>query len=546
MTTSKQAIVVVVQEKYGTATRFIIRSDEYAVPRLVRELAEHFQTIAPEIGGSVEEVAGAIRSFGRSMGNQPLDALHMQDFGLNDLRTRHLDAWERQLAIAQSESGTDTPYRRAVHLFALLRRFDDDQPGTLHSGVSRRVRQQTRLSHIRRAPDADHTDEESRRIRSAAHRLVYDALCIAQEDPDYLPNSDVIAALHVLLSLATGEPPEVLRSLTIDDLKVTPEPGRRADWPRNPSWSQMTDLARADGIQSFAVTFTKRRAGVRYDEVFTRSDHRAAHQSLTRLLVLTAAARTQATDRSLWLTRKNLLTRQMDWRKAGLLSTWYRQHVKGAPISVPHKFSRLRKTKLRRESSADPVRYLKDGRRHTARTFFEHYTNSAVLRAEAGAIVVETIGSYFDIATGPTIITPEAEAMLRAGATVEVLDPGTATALISGQLEGALCACRNPLDSPHAPAGDLCPVAQMGHCFGCPNGIVTERHLPALLVVEEISSPQEAPNLALWKEVWEPIQRGTRAILPLFPADAIARAREHVDKVHIDLGLRNDLRGTNG
>src|SRR5439155_328983 len=75
------------------------------------------------------------------------------------------------------------------------------------------------------------------------------------------------------------------------------------------------------------------------------------------------------------------------------------------------------------EALADPVGYLRSGRRHSARTFFEHYSNSGVLRAEAGRLLMKAIGERFDTAVaGPTIITPAAQRLLAAGQQTPGLD----------------------------------------------------------------------------------------------------------------------------
>ena len=55
--------------------------------------------------------------------------------------------------------------------------------------------------------------------------------------------------------------------------------------------------------------------------------------------------------------------------------------------------------------------------------FFGHYTNSTVLRAEAGRILIDSVNDIFDSAiNGPTIVSPDAEQAIRAGADAPGLD----------------------------------------------------------------------------------------------------------------------------
>jgi hypothetical protein len=225
------------------------------------------------------------------------------------------------------------------------------------------------------------------------------------------------------------------------------------------------------------------------------------------------------------------------------LTRWYATYVRGEPIAPPHLLARLRKAKLTREMIANPSRYLRDGRQHTARTLFQHYTNSEVLRADAGRVLVEAITDHFAAAVGPTILPPDAETLLRQGAAVLSLDAATTEALLAGELDGALTACRNPDDSPHAPAGTTCPMALSGLCFTCPNAIITRDHLPALILIDQIADPARGADQGLWQQVWQPIHHATRQILRSFPAEAVTAAAEHTDPVLVEPGLRNDLRG---
>ena len=353
-----------------------------------------------------------------------------------------------------------------------------------------------------------------------------------------------MVALHVLLSLATGEPPEVIRSIGIGHIIATPVDGQRAAQSHEHE-RELARLVEQHAVQTYAVTLTKKRAGLRYEEIYDRGTNRAAHRTLTAILTLTAYARTITAEQSLWLVGAKGKSIQMPWNtERANLGKWYERHIIGASIDRPHKYIRLRKVVLRRELLHEPTRYLRDGRRHTNRTLFNHYTNSAVLRAEAGKLLVSGINDYFEAAIGPTVITPDAEGLIRSGQTVEILDPGTAHLLLHGDLDGGLAACRDPDDSPFAPPGHTCPVALSGQCFTCPNAIISQEHLPALILLNEISNPDNAADATIWRQVWEPIHRATARILPMFPTIAVREAASRTGTVPIDLGLSNDQRGT--
>ncbi len=206
---------------------------------------------------------------------------------------------------------------------------------------------------------------------------------------------------------------------------------------------------------------------------------------------------------------------------------------------------RLRKVIVAREAAADPTRYLRERRRHSPETFFEHYTNSEVLRAQAGRVLIDSIDEKFAAAVmGPTVITPDAHDLMARGETAPGLDEPTAAALIRGDLDGPQTACRDPKDSPFVPAGEVCNLSMTGTCFGCGNALITEHHLPAALVIAEVANPDRAADRDVWVNYWKPIYDIiTQVVLPAFPPEAIAIARTRTHLVPLDLGTRNDLRG---
>lgn len=540
-------VAIVKRSSYGQPIIHRVDPAQYQVPRAAHELGQAWLLVAAEVDSLGPALAASIHSFCTHLGNQLHDLARLEDFSLANVRLRHLNSWEQALAQDQRESLSNFPYAVVTNFFALLRRIDSDHSGLLHPEVVVRLEQGTLLTHIRGEGLPDHPDREVRRIRSAAHRLVHSALLEQVADPDYLATPDVLVALHVLLSLATGEPPEVVRSLGIGDVIATADTSLQNAMalPNDPT--ALFRLAASNMADTYAVTFTKRRARARYQNIYDRRRDHAAHRALTATILLTQHARALIGSDRLWVVNYHEQLAEMRWgREFAQLSAWYETYVRGDVISKPHNFTRLRKVTIRRELIKDSTRYLRDGRRHSSRTLFAHYVNSEVLRAEAGRLLTHAINEHFEAAVGPTVITPEAEELLRQGASAEHLDAATAESLIEGSLEGALAACRDPEDSPHAVTGVTCPVSLNGNCFSCPNAIITTEHLPALVFIDELSNPSRSGNIKLWKQVWEPIHRSTQAILPLFPKEDVEAARLRTDEVPVDIGLRNELRGIDG
>ncbi|WP_157552689.1 hypothetical protein [Micromonospora sp. NRRL B-16802] len=532
---------------YGRARRFYLRPDEHTMPLLARRIADKWLEICPEIHGSVGEVHGAVRGFLRDLDAQLRDTGRDNDFDLPDLRRRHLDSWEAGLLAAQRESRTDTSYRRAVFLFALLRRINDDCPGLLHGEVVARLERETRLSHVRRDGEVELPAGEADRIHAIARGVVRQALAERRgSDARSAPAADVVIALHVLLSLGTGEPPEVLRRLTIGDIIATAVPGRDDGLQCLAPTGRLAALVQRRAVRSYCVRYLKTRSSERYQQVYTRADGRV-FAALSALITLTAGARETSDSSSLWLTDDGGVAVEMFWAtKSRTLRAWLNRHrAEGDAFSEPVSFRRLRKTATTREALAAPGTYLRSRRRHTARTFFEHYSNSTVLRAEAGRILMQAVGERFDTAVaGPTIVTPAAEELLAAGHDAPTLDRDTAGRLLTGRLDTGVAACRDPHDSPHVAGGGLCPVSTTGACYTCPNALITRQHLPAVLRLKQLTAPERTGNITFWQEHHKPVHEFvTQVILPSFPAADVAAAQEHTGEVLLDVGLVNGLGG---
>jgi hypothetical protein len=519
----------------------------FATPLFAAQLADKWLEVAKEAPGSAGLLVEAVRYIVRHVSGQLRVAGDVSAFCLADLRRRHLDAWEMDLLDHERSRGprSQTGYRNAIYLFALLRRIEADAPGSLHEEVRLRLEGDTRLRY-RRSPGMEaFTSQEVRRLRSAAHRLVYRAL---QAGPDTPADRDTMLAVHVLLSLATAEPPEVLRQLTINSITATAAPEHDSATERMTHSTRLTWLAEHDLVDQLSVTYVKNRAaGLEYQEIYTRRE-RSAHQGFTSLLRLTAAARSQADLESLWLNRRSDgCIEQAPWgSEAWKLRQWTRRH--GVAVEGRVWFLRFRKVAIAREAAQQGGLYLRRGRRHTTEVFFNHYTQSTVLRARAGRLLLDAVDEYFSAAIkGPLVVTSDAEELLAQGEHVPGLDPDVASRLVQGELDGPHTACRDPLDSPYERPGEVCSRSMTGTCFGCRNALITQAHLPAALLVAELSDPDRSADPAKWNTHWKDIHTIiTTVVLPAFPAAVVHAAQERTGLVPLDSGTANDMRGPDG
>ncbi|WP_435278787.1 hypothetical protein, partial [Rhodococcus yananensis] len=471
----------------------------------------------------------------------PLPDKEKESFSICDLRRAHLDLWELAMLAQHREAKSDTAYRKVVYLFALLRRYEDDHPGMLRRDVVERLERQPRLWHHRNDGLPSLPAEEARMWRKWAYRKVKKALGVPGRG---ITDADVQTAIHVLLSLATGEPPEVLRSLTIHDIAASASWEDRTVTVEMSPPERLAYLAENDLIEQLRVRYTKNRAHETYDEVYGRRDT-APFNAFRWALMLSAEARSVSGHSALIL-MKDLggNVRQPPWqRKIYRLSEIARRH--DLPLTGSNHWGRLRKVATTRDALADPKAYLANGRRHSAKTFFGHYTNSNVLRAEADRILLDSVNEMFDGAIrGPTVVTPDAEDAIRAGVAAPGISEDTAAALVAGDLDGPHAGCRDPLDSPYDEKGAVCSKSITGTCFECPNALITQHHLPAALAIQDLVRPDRAADPGAWQEHWKRIYDViTNVVLPAFSPNQIRDARKTADLTPIEAGVLNDMRG---
>lgn len=526
---------------YSDIQTYAIDPSRFETPVVAAELAATWLQVLTEFGRMEYSLTAGLLSFLRSVGALPLTDEGKGKFTLRDLRRAHLDLWELNMLAQHRKAKSDTAYRKVVHVFALLRRHEDDHPGTLHEEVVDRLARQPRLWHHRNDGLPPLSEGETRAWRRWAYQKTKSAL---SQPARGITDIDVQTATHVLLSLATGEPPEVLRALTVHDIEATADPAIEDSLTALSPIDRLHYLAENDLIEVLRVRYTKNRAHETYDEVYARRDT-APFTAFRWALMLNAAARTESGNSSLILMKDvGGGVKQPPWQRLAyrLSEIAARNNL---PLSGANQWARLRKVATTREVLADPSSYLSNGRRHSAKTFFGHYTNSSVLRAEAGRILIDSVNDMFDSAiSGPTVVTPDAEQAIRAGADAPGIDPDTASALVAGQLDGPHTGCRDPLDSPYEKKGTVCTKSITGTCFACPNALITLHHLPAALAIQDMTHPDRAADPRTWQTHWKPIYDTiTEVVLPAFTPEQVQRARQQASLTPIDAGVLNDMRG---
>ncbi|TCC35875.1 hypothetical protein [Kribbella speibonae] len=519
-----------IQKAHGETLRHYIRPADFRCTALAAELADAWLDVAPELPGSFGSVRDGIRSLLRYFD----DAIHGPQ-SLSELSREQLDAWELHLVHIQRRDRAERHYRAVVHLFALLRRIDDDRPGYLRPEVSARLLRESRLHHIRRANVPPFPIEEVLALAETAGAMVRAALEQVRVDPSSFagPDASLIAALHILVAASTGEPPEVIRRLTTDD--VTPTYRRRRDG----------GPVQGSKLEALAVDYVKTRARISYTVGYT-SRHPDALAAYGAVLELTAGPRAESGMKQLWLTRNAAgHVVQCNWKGLALLQNWCARYAPDLELSTPVQFRRIRKTVTTAEALDNPTRYLRTGRRHTPQTFLVHYATSPILRAEAGRVLVEAITTKFNAAVnGPTVVTPEAEDLIAAGEPAPGLDADLVKKAAIGELDTPTAACKDIKASPFAPAGQICPFTADGTCYTCGNALIMRHHLPGVLATVNRLAPHKAARMEDWNESWRDLYEYlTEHVLPSFSDDDIAAARQGVDEVPMSAGLLNQPRG---
>jgi hypothetical protein len=528
---------------YESVKASVIDPRDFGCPMLAADLADHWVRISPEIPGVSQEVRGSIVWFCRALSRLP----GADELTLPTLRRSHLDRYEQRLIEEQATKRTDTPYRRMVFLLTLLRRIDHDEPGMLHPEVAQRIGMTTRLHHVRSDGEVPFSTWERRQLIAVAMRRVREALFAERCDRD-----DVLG-VFLLLAHSTGEPVEVLRQMKTTSIDIVP--GDSAPLPLQRSYAGIEEAVQADNVEAFHFALTKKRGHVVYDRTVARPD-RMAHWAALALVRLTAPHRRPDHGDLLWIYQDDgQVAAPVNWARSDIwgLRSWVERNVPVGPssalgvhlrppITEPIVFRRLRKHAVAREALSDPLGFRNRRKRHSDDTFFTSYAADPALRAHAGQALVDSVSALFESATQPTVIPPDIEGRISAGAVPPELEGVDVDALIEGRLDGPLAACRDPEDPPDDVPGPVCSAFANGRCYTCPNAIITGRHLPGVLRLIDLLDPDRFGRPDRWAATWKPVYDYlAEVVIPQFTDEALAAARPAVDAVYLDAALYQDL-----
>lgn len=529
----------------GSTWAIHLNPGEYGCRRLAAELADVWVHLADIGAGSPDAQLAAIRSLLSSVEAMARGS----DLGLADLSLEHLEAWETGLLAAQRSSPSVTPYTKAIHLMALLRWLSERPEGPLRPEVAERARRGTRLEPFRKAGPDEYSRRERQRLVRAAIDVVKEetARLRGSSDPGrcFAPSTEALIACHVLLSAATGEPPEAIRMLEVTDLALDPV---------DPSFKGLGPEALAEGghrVGKVRASFKKNRAHMAYERSYEGWLARFAFPATLRL---TAPLRSSYELAHLLVgLAADGEPRRFEANRCGGLAAWVRRQGIAEEVSKPHTFGRLRKAAVAAAIDDDPLSYRRDRRNHGTETLFAHYLTSEPTKNRQGAKLALRMKTLFAAAVageeatkeggGPTVIDDGALALLCRGISTPGLAADTAERLVANELDGPMAACRDPLSSPHAPAGQACPFSANGACYRCPNAFITKRHVPAILGLVEAIDPARAGDLSVWSRNWEDIYVFlTTAVLPALGVEAVDHAHRS-RTVPVDPGVRNQPRG---
>ncbi|WP_089107751.1 hypothetical protein [Streptomyces hyaluromycini] len=163
---------------------------------------------------------------------------------------------------------------------------------------------------------------------------------------------------------------------------------------------------------------------------------------------------------------------------------------------------------------------------NTADTSFTHYLRHDPFIAEwAADVLTEAITDAEESARAVVV-------RLGGGSLAAVPDQVREQAA-AGNLDTLACACT---DIEHSPDGGRCHQSFLA-CFGCPNALVLERHLPALLALAQaLRDDLQRRDVAQWTArygaTWQIL---TRDILPRFSPAQRAAAQETLPHLMLDL-----------
>lgn len=384
--------------------------------------------------------------------------------------------------------------------------------GHVHVGIVRHL-QGRRINTITPSqPNRPYSEAEWQRLATACTTM------IAAADRSCSPDGNTAFAYQTLFAMRTGMVPDGIDRLRVHDITRT-------------------------APTSILLSYVKGRTG---GETLNLS--RPAVRLLDRWLAHSASLREQANDAAdqLWIyatTDGQVQVRSRDqYRRRLWLQATDLRGDDGNPLALHG--GRIRATfHHRRDRSAWTGRTTIDPN-HSAQVEGDHYLHSHTpAQLDAIESIIEQAQTELRRKAAPPVVLTGAEtAEFAAGFPRLVdqagLDTTEVQALLTGEQDVFVAACAAPLNSPHAPAGTLCP-ARPWVCLLCPLAAFVPRHLPNLLRLKEFFARQATQmSTAQFLRIFGPYAaRLDEDILPRFDAATLAAAQHSLTDAAPELPL---------
>jgi hypothetical protein len=345
------------------------------------------------------------------------------------------------------------------------------------------------------------------------------------------PDTDTALAYLTLFAMRTGIVPDGIDALTVDDITHTSPSSVLLSYRKGRTGRESLNLPR-DAVRLLDrwlkhSALLRKHAGPLADRLWihTVADGRGRSRLLDRIF---AEPRTQH-------------RRAAFVRSVGVLGDdGKRLPLHGGRIRATYHLRRDRSTWIGR-TTIDP--------NHSARVEGDHYLSSHT-PAQLDAIEGVIEQAQHDLrrkAAPPVVVSGEDAAAFVAAfpglVTAAGLDGAAIEALLGGAQDVFVAACADPLSSPHAPAGTLCP-ARPWVCLLCPLAAFAPRHLPNLLRLKEYFSDQgQRMTVEAFVRTFGPYAaRLDEEILPRFGSAAIeVAARQITEAATLPLHLEEQL-----
>lgn len=542
-------------------------AEVFACRELVRDLCRGFVPLCGPGGGvqspaTVKQMVKALRHLARVVDERA--GCRAASLRLADLSTDDLKALEDRLL--QRNPGGRHAWATSRSVARLLVAVDEEWPGRVPAAVRQRTRFQTlpTPANSPREPFSPFVAVQLRRacladMKAVAQRLAQGAELLARgQDPDVAGWDSVPNVLWAIDASAGTLISRTMASRAHDRLpapfpeiaaRLYPSPGDllaflvmlglQSGLPIECVASLRRDCLRNPAGATVQIDHEKWRAGPspfrskRYPDGGLRTPG-----GIVRA-VLEATDRAARHSGSPWLFVGYGLGRlgRPTFHQESKLKFVERHRLvgdDGQPLVL--RLSRLRKTRMAewaKEVKGDPEALARLGD-HTLQVNWESYADVEAMRPIYEETIAAGLAHALDAAERAArarMLTAGAEAALRADpvAAAESLgvEEGDVAGVLDGDVDTWLAACTGFDRSPFGRPGEPCPEPFWG-CLECPNAVIAERKLPAVLAALDAMVAERA---RMAPDAWRarfgrPFLRIVNDVLPAFGTGAWDRARQ--------------------